>query len=418
MAVCESPINAGRTIGDAGLDSVLADVNELIVLANQSDAIRNGYATPLIDVQASGRLVMDEQFYAIVISPYLIDFYDTTFQQAVDSYDRLINSHRQTKSTSNPSLPQAFDSAFVAEYGVSAEAAVEVLAALEADALDRKEIVVVRGREELQRVLIAQTGVHAEALRRFMQAITLPARDKWDQSKPRGFSDRDWYPWRYRRRLSVLSRPVVQVDADTIIYSPGLLDDGLKYLVDNAYSGDLPSEFYRSANMRAWVGAQAHARGERFNDLVSERLSGLGLSTRRRVQMSELGVPPDGGGFRQSDVDVLAWRKSSGLVLIVECKRLLFAKTVGEIADQLNDFRVSTDATGKNNLEKHAERFNWLDSNRTGLEQTTGIAASEMRLKPLIVTSRTVPMQFAASLPGVAREISSLDRLGDWLSRL
>ncbi len=134
--------------------------------------------------------------------------------------------------------------------------------------------------------------------------------------------------------------------------------------------------------------------------------------------MSELGVPEHAGNFRQSDIDVLAWSTATGLVMLIECKRLLFAKTIGEIADQLNDFRMGRDPSGKNNLERHVERFHWLDVNRTGLERITGIPASTMKLKPLIVTSRTVPMQFVVSLPDVAHDITSLDNLSGWLSKI
>ena len=133
--------------------------------------------------------------------------------------DRLIDPRHRAGPDPGPDPPQAFEDAFVAEYGIPLERAVEAVAALEADALDRKQIVAIRGRDELQRVLAAKTGVRAEALGRFLHMITLPARDKWDQPKPKGFSARDWYPWRYRRRLSVVSRPVIQVDADNVIYA-------------------------------------------------------------------------------------------------------------------------------------------------------------------------------------------------------
>jgi hypothetical protein len=81
-------------------------------------------------------------------------------------------------------------------------------------------------------------------------------------------------------------------------------------------------------------------------------------------------------------------------------------------------FGWDKDPSGKNNLERHVERFRWLDVNRTGLERITGIPASAMKLRPLIVTSRTVPMQFVVSLLDAAHDITSLDNLTGWLSRM
>ncbi len=417
IATCESPVS-GKQASEADLDAVLADIYELVSLANQSDAIRHGYADAYVDILASGRLAMDDRFFASVLTPYVSEFYDNNLQSSADSYEDFTHPRRNPDASPSDALSQTFIAAFAVEYGVSPEAAVEIAFLLEQEALDSRVITVRRTREDLMALLVQKTQHSAESIGRFLDMLTLPMRQRWDDPRPAGFCARDWYPWRFRRRLSAISRPIIQIDDRHVLYSPGFLNDGLRYLVENAYSGDLPADFYRTHEMREWIGRKTHERGEQFNDLVLERVKKLGLSARARVLMSELGVPEGAGDFRQSDIDVLAWSDTNGIVLLIECKRLVFAKTIGEIADQLNDFRMSKEPGGKNNLERHIERFNWLDVNRTGLEHITGIRAKAMKLKPLIVTSRTVPMQFVAALPNAAHHITNLDNLSRWISKL
>jgi hypothetical protein len=283
---------------------------------------------------------MDDRFFATVLMPYVTEFYDSTFQNSADSYETFIRPRGDPGPGPTDATSLAYIAAFTKEYGVSPEVAVEIAFFLEQEALDTQEVIVHRRREVIEALLAEKTCQSVESINRFLDMVILPIRQRWDDQQPKGFRTRDWYPWRFRRRLSAIARPIIQIDDQHVLYSPGFLDEGLRYLVDNAYSGDLPADFYRTPEMRAWIGKRTHQRGEQFNDLVLERINKIGFSGRARVLMSQLGVSRDAGDFRQSDIDVLAWSTATGLVLLIECKRLLFAKTIGEIADQLNDFRM------------------------------------------------------------------------------
>jgi hypothetical protein len=66
-----------------------------------------------------------------------------------------------------------------------------------------------------------------------------------------------------------------------------------------------------------------------------------------------------GRGFDKDhgDVDVLAWR-DDGRVLAIECKDVQFRKTLGEMAEQLSDFRGEIRSNGKRDeLRKHLDRM-------------------------------------------------------------
>jgi hypothetical protein len=230
MATCKSPVG-GRESSEADLDAILADINELVLLANQSDAILHGYADAYIDVLASGRLEVDDRFFATVITPYVTDFYDNTLQSAADSYENFIGTKRDLGPAPADPISPAFNAAFRAEYGVSPEAAVEVAFFLEQEALGRREIIVRRSRNAIEALLVEKTQQSVESISRFLGMVILPIRQRWDDPRPKGFRARDWYPWRFRRRLSAIARPIVQVDDQHLVYSPGFLKEGLRYLM-------------------------------------------------------------------------------------------------------------------------------------------------------------------------------------------
>jgi hypothetical protein len=103
--------------------------------------------------------------------------------------------------------------------------------------------------------------------------------------------------------------------------------------------------------------------------------------------MSQLGAPKELG-----DIDVLAWERSSGEIFPVECKRLLVAHSVREVVQRLEDFKGNKQE--KDSLGRHLRRVDWLNKNFDAISKFTGIAKSAIRVKPLLITSEIVPMQF------------------------
>jgi hypothetical protein len=89
--------------------------------------------------------------------------------------------------------------------------------------------------------------------------------------------------------------------------------------------------------MLSWQAKMSGERGTEFANKVADRLSEDGWEARVEIKITEL--------FNRSldrnygDIDVLAWKREEGRVLVIECKDLQFKKTFGEMAEQLSDFR-------------------------------------------------------------------------------
>lgn len=96
------------------------------------------------------------------------------------------------------------------------------------------------------------------------------------------------------------------------------------------------------------------------------------------------------------DVDVLAWRDDRR-VLSIECKDVQFRKTLGEMAEQLADFRGEIRPNGKRDeLRKHFDRMEII---RQHLPQVASYIKRPIvdAIESHLLFRNPVPMEFALS---------------------
>jgi hypothetical protein len=106
--------------------------------------------------------------------------------------------------------------------------------------------------------------------------------------------------------------------------------------------------------------------------------------------MKDLGASEEFG-----DIDVMAWRGSKNSLLVIECKRLKPARTVGEVCEQLQEFA----GEASDRLNKHLKRVEWINSNLDLVEGSLKLDLKPKSVVPLMVTNVVVPMQFNKDLP-------------------
>jgi hypothetical protein len=228
---------------------------------------------------------------------------------------------------------------------------------------------------------------------------------------PSGFNDKDRQPWRFRRRLSLLRRPIVQLDQSEdplLIIAPGLARDALTYSMIGYLEGSFPHEQIKTTRMKSWFGQAADERGKAFTRDVAGGLRDLGWNVECEVPVTKIlrrRLDADYG-----DVDVLAWSKSSRHILAAECKDLHFHKTPGEIAEQLRDFRGQTRDGKKDLLRKHLDRCGILTENGALLRAYVGLDDHAI-LEKFVIFRYPVPMLFAWEGIAGSVQIATFDRL-------
>jgi hypothetical protein len=409
MAVCECPVAIGRPLTRWDLDELLVKATLLVEAATDSDAVINDLIEPVIKLHPNGEYTIDRSFHETVIGPFLENYFRKVYEQDADSYEDLYAVRRPNEEDRGTMRgrfgSEDFHSTFQAEYGLTPDEATDAFAELIEVAVERGDVVIATTVGELRDRLIQHRGLSHSAAEAFLSTFGLQHRRSWEEV-PSGFAPKDIHPWRYRRRLSWTVRPLLffgEQVTDCVMYGAGTLRQSFGYLLGQAENGQFPNEFFISEEMKRYVGAINDKRGHAFERSVADELRQRGWLARTEVNLTELEAPPQAA---DGDIDVLAWR-TSGDVLVIECKRLRLARTVAEIAEVCRRFR----GEAKDDLDKHVRRVNWLKSHPSSIERIVGFIPDESRIEARLVTDTHVPMMYLSSLPIDAATIGPIDKL-------
>jgi hypothetical protein len=410
MAVCTSPTIGGRVCSLDDLDYLLARVALLYGVASRRDEIYHGFAER-VEIRPSGVLRFEDEFAHQVHKPFMVAMSRDQFDAAAEGYDTFYEVPDQIDDAEYERQHNSdFDAAFVAEYGITPIRLVDFISRLGERAVDTGNARVTIRRSELKADLILMDGVDAAGAEAFLDAWCLAPRSRWDDPSPAGASAKDWFPWRFARRLSLLSRPIVQLtneDDPLCLVSPVIAQHGLDYAL-RAFNARLPDSYFRTDEMRSWIGGAIDRLGHAFNHTVTDRLLELGLQAEAEYLMTRLG-----GSAKDGDVDTLAWNPVTGDVFVIECKRLLTDKTVGEIAERLVEFGPNhIERNGKRGpTRRHLDRVAILRTRLRQLAAATGIDEGRIRIRTCLVTSALVPMQFQNEAAAYFDVVSDFDGL-------
>lgn len=394
MAICTCPLHNGRSATQADLDYLSAQVALLIATASQSDAIRAGYAKPSMQISRLGDYVVEDNFMWVMF-PYLTSHFERVHMADVNRYEEWFEPEPADRKPEAEVFGEAFVKAFQGEYGISPARLAEVGVILAEDATEQQSTVLHRSSDSLRNML-SKEGLLDEEIQGFWSHFVLEPRKQWNTAdKP--FRNRDWEPWRFRRHLSLMARPVVYLGNGMVAYAPGFCEDSFRHSVMESFQGAFNAEYFLTKQMKKYCGGANDKRGAEFNAAARELFTVQNWNARAEIQMTELGAPADRG---MGDVDVLAW--NGDVICVCECKELFFARTIGEVVSQLNRFRGEKG----DDLDKHLQRVAFLRENMKELRRITGIQAP--RIVSLLITSKTVPMQFG---PDIGTRVFAADQI-------
>jgi hypothetical protein len=408
MAVCTCPAE-GNVMSRADFDLLLGLVRLLLYAATSSDAINYGLTPAKLALFPNGEFVADDGYYKTIIQPYTAEQFIGQFSAAAEEYTEYFTDPAKKAAEAVKPFEEAFVTAFSAEYGLTPDELVDAFRAIEAEGMSDERLVISRTNEQLRRSLAAKGGLSAEKTELLLRNFALWPRGSWERTPP-GFSAKDWYPWRYRRRLSLLARPLVRTGeaaTDNVIFAPGLVRDCVEMLLIRLLSGRLPAEGFHSTAMRSWIGEITRRRGDEFEQQVGAELRKLGFKAIVSQSMAVFGADESYG-----DVDVFAWRIGARDIFAIECKRLRAAKTVAEIGEQLHEF----EGTEMDRLARHLRRCRWLAEHPQEVQRVTGLREANVNIVPVLVTSTIVPMQFVQGLPLPPKQIVPFTRLQQWVT--
>jgi hypothetical protein len=393
-AICECPLTGGRTPGSLDLSRALAQAMRLYYLGGWSDAIHWGAMEPRLRITPLGDVHANHDFIDNIYEAFGRVIGVQGVEHAVSSYAKIYEPAVAVPTVVGL-LDNEFLSAWEAEYGTSLDSMRAFLDRMEELCEKVPSLFVHLARSNIDAVFAEAAGIAVGNAHAALDNLILGPRPAWRLVKD-PFVNKDWFPWRFRRRLSVLRRPLIQVDegADpTIVVAPGLVRDALFFTVRSFHDGGAPASQARSREMVRWLGHANRVQRSQFNLFVADRMRELGWQVEPEMSLPKLLARPLDRNY--GDIDVLAWKPASGQVLVMECKNLQFHKTLGEVAEQLSDFRGETRPDGKSDhLKKHLERVRVLNSHSEAVARSLKLQAP-IQMTGYLVFKNPVPMQFA-----------------------
>jgi hypothetical protein len=401
-----------RIFTQADYLTLVADMALLIMLAHHRDVISFGFIDPKVRILPNGEIEIDERFYKDILGRYLTKRSHKQSEDAAENYDDYFPSAAETKALDN--VIAELDQVFIPEFGFSANLLSKLLDEFREFVFHNGSL---RGAldETQMHALLNRCGFLRAQGEEFLNRFTLPIRSAWNADLPSQCGQHDVYPWRFRRQLSLLNRPLVQVGISpkSWVVSVPTLMKSISYCLGHIERGYLPKEFFRSPEMHRYIGKIANQRGHEFTHLVGNRVSAHGYRADTEVEMARLGASKKEG---LGDIDVFAWDAASGRVLAIECKRLLPAVTVREVIQRLEDFRGNRQE--KDSLGRHLRRVDWLTKHMEVIVKYTNIPLGKIRLIPLLVTSETVPMQFFSEMNFPTSQVVPYEELKSYMRHM
>ena len=418
FGICECPMEGGLDIGELDFARLMAKANAIWTLGGWSDAIHREAMAPSVTITPLGDVHVPTAFESDVLAPFA----------ELRSHDRISTSMEEYEKSFQPvevleaadsKMDPAFLQAWSEEFGFTLNELREFLDAIDDAGCERKLAVFRLKKSEL--IEVAENHGRIKHFDAILSALTLEPRESW-RTIPDGFDQKDIQPWRFRRQLSGIRRPVFRLDSTDdyeLLIAPGFIRECAAYIVDGYYEGSFPDRHYRTQAIRRWHGKRVGMRGKTFAERVAKRVRELGWQTEKpEIEVKEiLGSNSDaefGDLRRYGDVDVLAWSGDGKRILVIECKHLQFHKTTGEIAEQLSDYRGKKKANGKrDDLLKHLDRLKVLRARQSQLCKKIGIAG-DGEVEGWIVFRYPVPMLYSWKEMKDEVRIATMESL-DWI---
>lgn len=390
IALCVCLAKGGIQISDIELSKLIARAALVVRIGGLSDAIYYNALAPELTISPLGDILFREEFGRLVVEPMLARVIGERFIATAPLQRRNYEDPGIVREAKGKISDEFWD-IWNIEMGFDLDEARNIIGALEDKGIE-DHTSIFRIKQSAYLTLVCSDKVPEDVARRFLDQFSLSTRPRWDKP-PKGFNGKDIYPWRFGRRLSFVTRPILKVDDSDdplLIIAPGALRKGFAYVFDGAYSGRLEQAFFRSKEMKhTWWGKARE--GHTFNAEVAKALSEAGWQVRENIGLPELlnrKIERDFG-----DVDVLAWRPDHKEVLVIECKDLSLARNYSEIAALLSDYQGTESKGEADKLRRHLNRVAFIQDNRGQLQRFTGV--QKPRIVSCLVCSGVVPMQYA-----------------------
>lgn len=400
------------------IGEMLAMVDQLITWGSISDSIWKQLDDPKMGLLPSGRIGVGKHLQNTVLQPFSLSRVSVDIYQYIKNWQSNFQK-RTSEETPNTHLlfSEKFDLAFQKEFGIKLNRLAIFLQLLVEYGLSKGIACIVLEQGEL-RDLIGKNieEVQSKELDSFLELLTLKKRKNIGARQP-DFPPEEIYPWRHKRKLSYLNRPLVSVNKDgKLFYYFGyrhLLDyrDNLYYLLEKG------KVTVHNKELKSLMGQILKGKGNPFRQVAMEWFQ---ANTDFEVIPYEVDIEPKGhliAAKQLGDIDLLVVDHTRKLIYPIECKNISAAKTMYEMWSEIAAYLGEDENDEDAKIIKHLNRHNWLQENKANLDKFLGLS-EDYQIKSFVLTLDEIPLTYLKkhTLPLPVVALTLLER--DGIARL
>jgi hypothetical protein len=369
--IASTPSTGEKTCTRFEIGDLLGIINEIVAYGNECELIHYRLCDNSIRLLPSGRL---ETKYEVQerIKQINIDFSLSEEKSSLPAIELGVYD----KIGSN------IDEAFFEGYGFTFTDLRTIISGLQEIGATQCEIVKKSKRRDIVNSLTKSfPEISLERTQLILDSLTTLQRENFLNPSP--FSQKEAYPWRVNRLLSIIRKPIVKCNDELWWGNESLLLTILYHSYSIASGAE--KTLKASKKMEKLMGHVLDFIGNDFNDKVFSKIKEMGSFTCfkdvKKIGKNHL---TDENGNQIGDIDILAFCKKVKKVFVIETKRYRWAINPYQISKEFETVFLSKTSSMFN---KHKRRFSWVKQHSNLLSILDSDFNETWKIIPLFVTS-------------------------------
>ncbi|WP_282125251.1 YecA family protein [Marinifilum flexuosum] len=377
------PNTGNKIISTTAIDELIAIMSAIIDWGSLGDQIEFDLFDIRMGILPSGRVGTSKKVFKEVLDPYYTSKTKENVQDAQNTFEQVFPQNNPKEGSE---VPESLDKAFVEEFGISFTRLCEVVNDLGIVAYEQFSTFASIPKHDL--FIEINKFDHTYSEEEFDTAINYLSLWNRGEAKnvPEGYDHFDISPWRFNRRLSLLRKPLVQVDNPEDPQNPIIYWGFRQLLSSRSYWFDqiVTDRFRVSENgpVQRVLGKIVQQRGSRLVQSVIEEVGSEELVIDSEVPINSKSVLKHDKDI--GDVDVMVIDTNEKVIYSLECKSMAQSRNIKEMVEEVGKLFGSSSKKGW--IEKHVERDTWLRSNLDLLGDKYKLDLSEYTVKSFFVT--------------------------------
>jgi len=399
--IVAKPSYGKKLVNYDDLDELLAIMDSIINWGALSDSIMYEMADPEMGLLPSGRIGIDkgdevflDEFAGAKLESELYNWWEN-FETKIDFSIKDDEPLEENRKTTGQITPEEIDSACKSEWGISLTKLFEVKKFLIKVAIENQDSIAILDEKDF----INQLKTHLpnftdDEIKSAMHFLILREREDIFRS-PKGFLKDDIYPWKYKRALSYLQKPILNIKTpggkSTLLWSFRHIISSFENLRNLVLAGTISCK--QGGEMNKLFGRISKIKGKLYQEKVAEWLTAEGVL---QIFPHEVTIGPNGVLLAPQDlgdIDILAIETGEKIFYSIECKNTVAARAIHEMKTELDNYLGRDGQPGL--IEKHFKRDEWLKGNKEKIK-ISGVDYSDYSIKSIVLTSDDIPTNYLA----------------------